>query len=293
MGKEKPGDKIVAKSMRNAEFQEKRNGDLAVLFFKESCPYCRDFKPTWNRVAKGLNTRWLKDSVVYDEDEQKLAKPPTVCKVDVAKFANIQRSIGFPTVPTVALYKRGEPVVFLTTKDRSLPNVLRLVEDYYKRHRLPPEDEHLVGNNYGQWPKETNHKASDDKTSDGNTSDGNTSDRKTSERQSLREARKIVAYDRPPTIKPEQKEKTSEKPVREQMISEKPVREQKPKNPSPKSAQARPVESAREVKSTKPTPPARREEKEKSSEPAERERSAVDDIFAKLLAKLVKNKNNL
>jgi len=145
--------KTVAKSIRNREFQEKKNGDLAVLFFKEACPYCRDFKPTWNRVAKGLKKRWHQDSMVYDEDEKTVAKFPLVRKIDVAKFPNVQKMIGFPTVPTVALYKKGHLPVFLITKDRSLPNVLKQVENYYKRHEFPPKGEYLIGNEYGEFPR--------------------------------------------------------------------------------------------------------------------------------------------
>lgn len=163
--------KVVAKSIRNAQYQELKNGDLAILLFRESCPFSRDFKPTWNRVAKELQNRWYKGSVVYDDESSeassyggsddsrsksggsvqkklRVAKPPHVKKLDITKFPGVKNAIGFPTVPCIALYKKGFPVMFLTTKDRSLPNVLKQVEDYYKRQQFPPKGEHLIGNFY-------------------------------------------------------------------------------------------------------------------------------------------------
>ena len=77
---------------------------------------------------------------------------PQVRKVNVVKFPNIQKTIGFPTVPTFGLYKRGKPVIFLTTQDRSAGNFVKVIEDYYLRDKLPPKGEYLVGTNLGTYP---------------------------------------------------------------------------------------------------------------------------------------------
>ena len=231
--------------MLNPEFQEKRNGDLAVLFFKESCPYCRDFKPTWNRVAKGLNKRWFRDSVVLDDETGELAPAPDVRKVDVAKFSNIQKSIGFPTVPCVALYKTGKPVIFLTTQDRSLPNILKLTENYYKRNQLPPKGEYLQGNTYGQWPPS---------------------------------------------------DESQESPLRKIEEVTLPKIEEKRTLPRPApAASAMPSPRRPNRRERSPEPATHDRESAKTLEPAlgTTEDAMVDALFAKLLAKLVKNKTKL
>lgn len=176
--------KIVAPSIRNAEFQRIKDGDAAVLFFRDTCPYCKEFKPTWNRIAKELKTRWNRHSLVVsngigadisgddsrrfsmsrdsndDEksitlDEDKLIGPPRVVKVDVTKFPAIKNRIRFPTVPCIALYKTDKPVVFITTNDRSCANVLPIIENYYRRNELPlSQEEYKIGNPDGSWPSE-------------------------------------------------------------------------------------------------------------------------------------------
>lgn len=151
--------KVVAPSIRNSQFQELKDGDLAVLFFRDSCPYCKDFKPTWNRVAKSIKERWNNgDSLVYEGsldseslDEGKIAGPPVVAKLDVHKFPAVKNRIGFPTVPCIALYKRGQPVVFCTSQDRSRPKMVRMLEQYYRDDIKPAE--HVVANEEGQWPQ--------------------------------------------------------------------------------------------------------------------------------------------
>lgn len=157
--------KVVAPSIHNSKFQELKEGDLAVLFFRESCPYCKDFKPTWNRVAKTVKERWSRgDSVVYDGDEDddssrsveersvELVRPPVIAKLDVTKFPAVKNRIRFPTVPCVALYKKGERVVFYTGKDRSLPHIVDVLENYYKRAKLPAADEYVLGTEHGSYP---------------------------------------------------------------------------------------------------------------------------------------------
>jgi hypothetical protein len=96
----------------------------------------------------------MRDSLVYDEDKGTVAKVPEVRRVDVTKFEPLKKSIGFPTVPMVALYKRDKPVVFLTTENRALHNILKLVENYYKRNQLPPASECVIGTTNGTWPRE-------------------------------------------------------------------------------------------------------------------------------------------
>lgn len=148
------GPKKDAKALTNAEFQEKRYGDMAVMFFKQTCPYCREAKEPWNQTAKAIMTRWNAGPVSGKTGgkSERAASQPEVRKVNVIKFANIKKTIGFPTVPCFALYKTGKPVIFLTTKDRSTTNMTKIIEDYYKYGKLPPKDEYLVGTDMGTWP---------------------------------------------------------------------------------------------------------------------------------------------
>lgn len=136
---------------------------MAVLFFRESCPYCRDFKPTWNRVAKEMKHRWDRGSVVYDgpgdatgtPDPNAIVGPPEIVKLDVTKFPAVKNTIRFPTVPCISLYKRDAPVLFYTGTDRSLPTVLTVLEDYYKRHKKPPTGTYVIGDDLGNYPATT------------------------------------------------------------------------------------------------------------------------------------------
>ena len=181
--------KVVAPSIRNSQFQRIKDGDVAVLFFRDSCPYCKDFKPTWNRVAREMKRRWNRGSLVYDGDviksssdekesqsengqsresressqsdqtsEIRFVDPPHIVKVDIVKFPAIKNRMQFPTVPCIALYKRGEPVVFFTSQDRSLPNVLSALENYYIRAQLPPQGEYVMGTQDGAWPQQQEQK---------------------------------------------------------------------------------------------------------------------------------------
>jgi len=268
--------KTVAKSIRNSEFQEKKNGDLAVLFFKESCPACRNFKPIWNRVAKGLKKRWYNNSLVYDEDIKKVAPLPPVRKIDVAKFANVQATIRFPSVPTVALYKRGHPPVFLITRDRSLPNILKQVEDYYKRHKLPPAGEYLLGNEYGEFPEPP--AASSPKPTTPPTAavhsatpprDDAPPARLPTKRVEPREIRrpsppKIPAHvNRPKVVVPEKRKEVPRLTVKKSVAPVKP----------------------------QPTMPSRTASAASVSRPQMQKAAPEDEIFARLLAKLMKHKN--
>jgi thiol-disulfide isomerase/thioredoxin len=180
--------KIVARSIRNAEYQRLRDGDLAILFFREACPYCKDFKPTWNRVARKLNEGRRREYYSRsnsqesprhgegqhdrnNDDERRrgyqderdnrgggggenehTAPRLEVVKLDVTKFPAVKNYIQFPTVPCIAMYKQGQHVVFLTTQDRSLPNILGIVENYYNRSTLPPSTDYVVGTEDGRWP---------------------------------------------------------------------------------------------------------------------------------------------
>lgn len=154
--------KVVARSVRNSEFQNLKDGDLCVLFFRESCPYCRDFKPTWNRVAKELKQRWNRASIVYDGPDAGEGSPvmrgiveaPQVVKLDVTKFPAVKNTIRFPTVPCVALYKKGARVLFYTGADRSLPTVLSVIEDYYRHNKKPPVGQYKVGDANGNYPND-------------------------------------------------------------------------------------------------------------------------------------------
>lgn len=83
----------VALSISNNEFQERKKGDIVVFFFKETCPYCRELKPNWNKVAKLLPERWTGKN-----------KPPTIVRMDMNKFTTVMKYIGFPTVPCLAMY---------------------------------------------------------------------------------------------------------------------------------------------------------------------------------------------
>lgn len=280
------GDKIVAAPIRNSEFQQKRDGDIAVLFFKNYCPYCRDFKPIWNRVARSVKERWSRDSAVYDEETKSLAKPPEIRKMDVVKFANVQKSIGFNTVPTIALYKRNQPVVFLTTTNRSLPNILKQVEDYYKRNRLPPSGEYLIGNEYGQYPPPEDVPPKIEKLKP-----------------------EIVKQETPkheipkksaPTPPPKIAERHSAKAVRAiSGYSSRPDPEQKKKTMSPvaysSTAYSAPAAQASVHKTS--DEPVIRISKPSSAPTAATTATVADqvvnDIFARLLDKLVKNKGQL
>ncbi len=149
--------KIVARSIRNAEYQRLKDGDLAILFFRESCPYCKDFKPTWNRVARKLNEGDHRRNYLPGAE----ARPDSyddrleVVKLDVTKFPAVKNYIQFPTVPCIAMYKRGKPVVFLTTQDRSLPNILGIIENYYTHSTMPLQGDFVIGTEDGRWPDTT------------------------------------------------------------------------------------------------------------------------------------------
>lgn len=131
----------VAYSVSNNYFQQHKNGPLVVLFFKEECPYCRELKPTWNKVAKLLPQRW--------------PNAPKVVRMDMTKFSGVKKSIGFPTVPMIAMYKPKKPVVFVVTKDRLTSNLIKIIEDYYKNDKLPRDvSEYKIGLPDGRFPLE-------------------------------------------------------------------------------------------------------------------------------------------
>lgn len=225
-----PGKKYVAERMLHSEYQVKKQGDLACLFFKQECRYCRDFKPTWNRVARKIEKRWPSRTVT----------PPEVRRLDVNRYNTVQKNIGFPSVPCIALYKTGKPPVFLTTSDRSLSNMVKLVENYYLKDRLPPSDECVIGTEAGQWPQEDKEEKA------------------------------------PPKVEPTGKvEKPETPPPQKLTISATPRPAVRPPLPSFVAARAASV-----TKSPSPPSPA---------VPA----AAEDEIFARLLAKLMKNKDQL
>jgi thiol-disulfide isomerase/thioredoxin len=236
-----PGKKYVADRMLHSEYQVKKQGDLACLFFKQECPYCRDFKPTWNRVARKIEKRWPSRSVA----------PPEVRRLDVNRYNTVQKNIGFPSVPCIALYKTGKPPVFLTTSDRSLSNMVKLVENYYLKDRLPPSDECVIGTEAGQWPQEP-------------------------EKEKAPPPQEIKSLPKSP--RPEK----PETPVK-LVVSSTPRSPVRPPLPSFVTARAASV-----TKSTKPAAVAVNEIKfTVSAKPPE------DEIFARLLAKLMKNKDQL
>jgi thiol-disulfide isomerase/thioredoxin len=288
--------KVVAEMIKNAEFQEKRDGDLAVLFFKQSCPYCRDFKPTWNRVAKELKKRWSRGSVVYDEEEQKIAKCPPVRRMDVAKFSNVQKTIKFPSVPTIALYKRGKPVVFVTTQDRSLPNMLKIVENYYKRNELPPDTDHVIGTVYGTWPEKPEEKQEAPPVSKVEKDMAPPVEVKKYVAPPLTSVRKHTPTIHATTVATpaaavRKSEKQSSKILRPTTSYADPVKNSPPlKQSNPGHVKNSPAKSGH-VKNS----PAKSGHVKNSPATlsADKKLGVADDIFAKLLVKLVKNKDKL
>lgn len=158
----------VARSISNSEFQDYKNGDTVIFFFKESCPFCRELKPTWNKVAKIIPSRWRNEqmsSSVSSDSPVKNNKAPRVVRMDMNKYDKVKRDIGFPTVPMIAMYKKNKPVVFITTKDRMCSNLLAIIENYYKGDKLPKDkSEYVVANKNGLWPH-------DDKKQGGQVSD--------------------------------------------------------------------------------------------------------------------------
>ncbi len=117
----------VAPAVTANEWRQLRdeNGDVAVLFFKQSCPYCREFKPTWNKVAKRL---------ALDEKTQHIP----VVKVNVRSYPFVQREVGFRTVPTIVFYRRDQEP-FNYTGSRQVDDVERAIRNHYGRRGRRPK----------------------------------------------------------------------------------------------------------------------------------------------------------
>jgi thiol-disulfide isomerase/thioredoxin len=148
----------VARSISNAEYQDLKNEDTVVFFFKATCPFCKDLIPVWNKVSKFLPLRWQNSqsssSSRNSDDGQKDKRAPTIVRMDMTKYNKVKNDIGFPTVPMIAMYKKGKPVVFITTKDRMAANLITIIENYYKGGILPKDpSETKVGTRMGQWPR--------------------------------------------------------------------------------------------------------------------------------------------
>jgi len=69
----------------------KQDGSVAVLFLASWCPFCRQFRPTFEAAARSSNTPWA--------------------WVDVSEDDSIfWDTFGLDVVPTVIVFKNGEAV---------------------------------------------------------------------------------------------------------------------------------------------------------------------------------------
>ena len=93
----------------------KQDGTVAVLFLASWCPFCRQFRPTFEAAAKSSNTPWA--------------------WVDVSEDDNIfWETFDLDVVPTVVVFKNGE-VVFRRDGERGRglsQNVIRETTDCVK-----------------------------------------------------------------------------------------------------------------------------------------------------------------
>lgn len=114
-----------AKTVSANEYRRLRDGNAAILFYKEACGYCRRFKPTWNEVAK---------RIARDDGDLGLS----VVKVNVKKYPFVTREESIGTVPHMKLYKEGkDPVEY--TGSRESDDVYQALVNYYRNDVAPPK----------------------------------------------------------------------------------------------------------------------------------------------------------